>query len=126
MNGGEYSCSGLGCWRRKKEGRKGEEIGEEYDDDCLQLYPLLNIQAYLWTLEHRIDGGHGSEAGQRPNVRLLGKETSALGVTGEGQGAQVLQVQMVLPTGRLEKILTGHHLDEKVKGKRLKENVVIA
>ena len=70
----------------------------------------MNFHAYLWTLKHRIDSGHWSKAGQGLDVCLLGHQTSALGVTGESQGAQVLKVQMALPTSRLEKVLARHHL----------------
>lgn len=63
----------------------------------------MNFHAYVWTLQYRIDSGHWSKACQGLDVRLLGQQTSALGVTGKGQGAQVLQVQMTLSTGWLEK-----------------------
>lgn len=70
----------------------------------------MNFHAYLWTLKYRIDSGYWSKACQGLDVCLLGQQTPALGVTGEGQGAEMLQVEMALPAGWLEKVLAGHHL----------------
>lgn len=70
----------------------------------------LISHAYIWTPEYRIDCGDWSKACQGLDVCLLGEQAPALGVTGEGQRAQMLQVQMALPTGWLEKVLAGHHL----------------
>lgn len=43
-------------------------------------------------------------------MRLLRQQAPALGVAAEGQRSQVLQVQVVLSTSRLEQVLAGHHL----------------
>lgn len=82
-----------------------------YDKSCLQVNQS-DFHAYLWTLKYRIDSGHWSKASQGLDVCVLGQQTSALGVTGEGQRAQMLQVQMALPAGWLEKVLTWHHLSK--------------
>lgn len=79
------------------------------------------VVPYLRTLEHRINRGHGSEARQGLDVRLLRQQAPALGVAAEGQRAQVLQVQVALSTGWLEQVLAGHHLKSQqsnVKGRR--------
>lgn len=73
--------------------------------------------AYRWTAENRTDGGRWSKACQGLDVGLLGQQAAALGVTGEGQGAQTLQVQMALPAGWLEEVLAGNHLEKKKKKK---------
>lgn len=71
------------------------------------------MHAYRWATENRTDGGRWSKACQGLDVRLLGQQTSALGVTGEGQGAQALQVQVALPAGWLEEVLAGNHLSKR-------------
>lgn len=73
---------------------------------------------YLRTLEHRINSGHGSEARQGLDVRLLRQQAPALGVAAEGQRAQVLQVQVALSTGWLEQVLAGHHLKSQIQHQR--------
>lgn len=53
-------------------------------------------------------------------MRLLRQQAPALGVTAEGQRAQVLQVQVALSAGWLEQVLAGHHLkshQSSVKGR---------
>lgn len=75
------------------------------------------MHAYRWAIKNRTDGGRRSEAGQGLDVCLLGQQASALGVTGEGQGAQTLQVQMALPTGWLKEVLAGNHLGKKTRCK---------
>lgn len=74
---------------------------------------LFVFHAYLWTLKYRIDSGYWSKASQGLDVCLLGQQAPALRVTREGQRAQVLEVQMALPTCRLEKILARHHLHKR-------------
>lgn len=83
-----------------------------------QLKPgssCLRMHAYRWATENRTDGGRGAEAGQGLDVCLLGQQASALGVTGEGQGAQTLQVQMALPAGWLKQVLAGNHLGKQTR-----------
>lgn len=73
----------------------------------------LYLRAYRWATKNRADGGRWSKACQGLDVCLLGQQASALGVTGEGQGAETLQVQMALPAGWLKEVLAGNHLGEK-------------
>lgn len=75
------------------------------------------LQAYRWATKNRADGGRWSKACQGLDVCLLGQQASALGVTGEGQGAETLQVQMAPPAGWLEEVLAGNHLEEKTRRK---------
>lgn len=73
----------------------------------------LYVHAYRWAAKNRTDGGRWSKACEGLDVCLLGQQASALGVTGEGQGAQTLQVQMALPAGWLEEVLAGNHLRKR-------------
>lgn len=71
------------------------------------------VHAYRWATKNRTDGGRWSEACQGLDVCLLGQQASTLGVAGEGQGAQTLQVQMALAAGWLEEVLAGNHLEKR-------------
>lgn len=73
----------------------------------------LYVHAYRRATKNRTDGGRWSKACQGLDVCLLGQQAPALGVTGEGQGAQTLQVQMALPAGWLEEVLVGNHLKKR-------------
>lgn len=73
----------------------------------------LCLHTYRWATKNRSDRGRRSKACQGLDVRLLGQQASALGVAGEGQGAQTLQVQMALPAGWLKEVLAGNHLKER-------------
>lgn len=78
---------------------------------------MLLSRAYLWILKYRSDSGYWAKASEGLDVCLLRKHPSALGITREGQGAQVLQIQMVFSTGWLEKILAWHYLKYRMEMK---------
>ena len=69
--------------------------------------------SYLRTLEGGVDGEPRAEARQRLDVSGGGEGPPALGEDGEGQGLEVLGVDVVLlPSHGLEQVLAGDDLRE--------------
>lgn len=80
----------------------------------IQFQPGGHQSSHLWVLEGHVDGESRSESGQGLEVGGAGQRPATVRVHGEGQGFQVLAVDVTLAAvHRLQQVLTGNDLKKK-------------